>query len=87
MAAMPGMESDDAPKGKDKGIDLAIIMGGKPKPGAKLGGKEPDGDEGGDDELPPGFEEAASEAFPDLAGDKERMLALKRCIHLCADSY
>lgn len=86
MGAMPGMGSDeeDAPKGK--GVDLAIIMGGKGKPGDKPSAKaEPDGES--EDELPPGFEEAFSEAFPDAAGDKDRMLAVKRLIHLCADSY
>lgn len=68
-----------------KGVDLAIVMG-KPngessmsKPMAK---GEPDGDEG--DELPVGFEEAFSEAFPDAAGDKDRMLALKRLIETCS---
>jgi len=75
---------------KEKPVDLAIIMGG-PKGKRPMG--EPDGDEGGGlgepdgDELPAGFEEAFAEAFPESAGDTERMQAVKRLIHLCTDSY
>jgi hypothetical protein len=72
-----------------KGVDLAIVMG-KPKGEGPMGKPmakdqekgEPDGDEG--DELPAGFEEAFSEAFPEAAGDKDRMLALKRLIEACS---
>lgn len=87
MAAMPGMDDEEGskPKGKGKPIDLAIIMGGKPKGGAPPAGD--DEESGEDDGLPHGFEEAASEAFPDLAGDTERLHALKRLIMLCTDSY
>lgn len=91
MAAMPAMdEGKDKPK---KGIDLAIVFG-KPKgKGAPSGGPEPDGDEApgmaaeSESQLPEGFEDAASEAFPEMAGDTERMGALKRLIHLCTNSY
>lgn len=72
---------------KKPAVDLAIVMGG-PKGKAPMG--EPDGDEREEsdgDELPPGFEEAFAEAFPDSAGDTERMQAVKRLIHLCAGSY
>lgn len=72
---------------KKPAVDLAIIMGkpkGKPDDEPMTGGDEPDGDEG---ELPAGFEEAFAEAFPDAAGDTEKMQALKRLIHLCAGSY
>lgn len=82
---MPGMDKEDAPK---KGIDLAIIMGGKPKGDAgKMGAEKPK--ESDSDDLPPGFEEAFAEAFPDAAGDHERMLALKRLIGTCmsGDDY
>ncbi|HYQ03718.1 MAG TPA: hypothetical protein VER96_33825 [Polyangiaceae bacterium] len=71
---------------KEPAVDLAIVMG-KPKGAPRdepMASDEPDGDEG---ELPAGFEEAFSEAFPEAAGDAERMQALKRLIHLCAGSY
>ncbi len=77
--------ADDGDK-KKPAIDLAVIMG-KPKgdkPEDEPMGRESEGD---GDELPAGFEEAFAEAFPDAAGDTERMQALKRLIHLCADSY
>jgi len=83
MAGMPGMEPDgDEPKSKSKGkgLDIAVIMGGgKPKPGSD------DEDKGGGD-LPPGFETAATEAFPEMAGDTERVTALWRAIKAC-DEY
>ena len=79
MASMPGMddsEGDSKPKGK--GLDLAIIMG---KPGGKPPIKMPAKDDKQDDnELPHGFEEACNEAFPDMAGDMERM---KACARMC----
>lgn len=85
MSAMPGMEKEE--KGSGKPIDLAIVMGGKPKAGADA--KEPlmsKSKEDDHDDLPAGFEEAFSEAFPDAAGDKDRMMALKRLIGTCTDS-
>lgn len=82
-----------------KPVDLAIIMGapkGKKPEGGPMAGDEGESDEApasgpgksdeGDD-LPAGFEEAFSEAFPEASGDTERMQALKRLIHLCSDSY
>ena len=92
MAGMPAMDEEEKGKPKGKGIDLAIVFGKpKGKPGAH---DEPDADERGgppdndeDDSLPAGFEDAAAEAFPDMAGDKERMGSLHRLIKLCSDSY
>jgi hypothetical protein len=69
-------------------VDLAIIMGGpkgKKSEGEPMAREEDDESEG--DELPAGFEEAFSEAFPEAAGDTERMQALKRLIHICSGSY
>jgi len=94
MAGMPAMD-DEKGKPPKKGIDLAIVFG-KPKGKGSKPDTEPDGDEAeppmsmsdhDGDELPPGFEDAAAEAFPEMAGDTERMGALKRLIHLCTDSY
>ena len=83
MASMPGMDdSEGSSKPKGKGVDLAIIMG---KPGGKPPIKMPEKSEGSGDELPHGFEEAASEAFPDIGGDMDRLHALKRLIMLCDD--
>lgn len=85
MSAMPGMDKEE--KGGGKPIDLAIVMGGKPKTDA--GAKEPllgKSKEDDSDDLPAGFEEAFSEAFPEAAGDKDRMTALKRLIGTCMDS-
>lgn len=91
MAGMPAMDKGkgDPPK---KGIDLAIVFG---KPKGKGGPDDaPDSerseagpDREGEGELPAGFEDAASEAFPDMAGDTERMGSLHRLIKLCSDSY
>lgn len=73
------------------GPDLAIIFGGKPgKPSSKPGPDTEDrehSDDNEDDELPPGFEAAAIEVFPDFEGDHERLVALKRLIALCTGSY
>ena len=73
------------------GPDLAVVIGTGPKGGRKPPGpgmsmnEEPDGDEIGDSEpLPPGFESAAGEAFPDM--DPSNYPALKRLIALCMDS-
>lgn len=75
------------------GEDVAVLAIGRPKGGASSpprggdmsemmggGAMEPDGDEG----LPPGFESAASEAFPDM--DPANYGALKRLIALCMES-
>jgi hypothetical protein len=86
MSGMPGMSKDDEEK-PGKGLDLAIIMGGKPKPGASKARDEKPMEEEHSDELPAGFEEAFSEAFPEAAGDKGRMLALKRLIACCDSDY
>lgn len=90
MAGMPAME-DNKPGGK--GVDLAVIMGGgKPKlGGGKLGADDDGGSEkpSGDDSLPPGFESAFAELFPDMADDKDKMMAMKRLIGTCmgGDDY
>jgi hypothetical protein len=93
MAGMPAMDDEDSGKGKPKkGIDLAIVFG---KPKGKGGPDDaPDSErserpdrEAEDEGLPAGFEDAASEAFPDMAGDTERMESLHRLIKLCSDSY
>lgn len=80
MAGMPAMD-DSEPKPKGKGLDLAIIMGkskgGMDKPAPK--GSDEESGEG----LPPGFESAFSEVFPDMAGDQEKMMAMKRLIGTC----
>jgi hypothetical protein len=72
---------------KKKGVDLAIIFGGKGKGGEKPPMRDSDEHDDEHDELPPGFEAAATEAFPELDGDTERLMALKRAIAACADSY
>jgi hypothetical protein len=76
------------------GPDLALIVAGKPKGGGRKpppGGAMSDADDtgamGADDEqseLPPGFESAAAEAFPDMSADQYP--ALKRLIALCMES-
>lgn len=72
--------------------DLAVIVAGKPKGGRMPpGGGMSDADDGapmmggaGDhDTLPPGFESAAGEAFPDM--DPSAYPALKRLIGMCMD--
>lgn len=82
---------------KKPALDLAIVMGpprGKHSDKGMHAGdsdedededEKPEGDE--ESELPAGFEEAFAEAFPEASGDMEKMQALKRLIHLCADSY
>ena len=92
MAGMPAMDDEEKGAKPKKGIDLAIVFG-KPKKGGP--DDAPDSErseagpdrEGDGDELPAGFEDAASEAFPDMAGDPERMASLHRLIKLCSDSY
>lgn len=88
MSSMPGMDTEDEKKPKGKGVDLAIVFGGKPKgdrDSAPARGEEDD--EKDEDGLPPGFEEAYAEAFPDSPADPEQMKSLKRLIMLCTDSY
>ena len=92
MAGMPAMD-DEKGKPPKKGIDLAIVFG-KPKgkggpddaPDSERSEAGPDRESEGE-ELPAGFEDAAGEAFPDMAGDMERMGSLHRLIKLCSDSY
>jgi hypothetical protein len=65
--------------------DALLMIGvGKKKPGADMGGESMMGDEG-EEPLPPGFDVAASEAFPDM--DPAQYPALKRLIHLCMETY
>lgn len=81
-----------APPREPAGEDFAVLAVGKPKGGAGLpprggmldmGGSSPMGEEPAE-ELPPGFESAASEAFPDM--DPAGYPALKRLIALCMES-
>ncbi len=76
--------------------DDALLMVGvgrpRPGPGRERMGSDPgmgppmDGEEGGgEDPLPPGFDVAASEAFPDM--DPSAYPALKRLIALCMEKY
>lgn len=64
-----------------KGVDLAVVFGpakgGKKPPKAGPGMMMGDEDEG----LPPDFESAAGEAFPNMTPD--RMAAFKRAIEAC----
>lgn len=80
-----------APMREPAGEDLAIVIGpgkgGARPPGRGMMGAEPDGDEmgmGGEEPLPPGFEAAASEAFPDM--DPASYPALKRLIATCMEA-
>ena len=73
-----------------KGLGLILALG-KPKDGdddksSPFGSDKPTDDKS-KDELPPGFEEAAVEAFPDLEGDDDRIKAFWRSIMACTDSY
>jgi len=65
--------------------DLAALVGSG-KGGRKAPGGGMMGEEGGEEmpELPPGFESAAMEAFPDM--DPAAYPALKRLIALCMES-
>lgn len=70
--------------------DLAVIVAGKPPRGSKgpaggmSGDGAPMGEPDGDEQLPPGFESAAMEAFPDM--DPGAYPALKRLIASCMES-
>jgi len=77
---------------RKKAVDLAIIFGGKGRGGdkpplARSSERDEEPTEEEHDDLPPGFEAAAVEAFPDLEGDRDRLAALKRAIAACAGSY
>lgn len=65
---------------------LAVILGGLKKP-AKGGGAEPadetDSAPEGEEGMPPDFETAAGEAFPELKGDPEKMAAFHRACMAC----
>lgn len=74
MAAPMERESVDA--------DFAMLVG-SPKGGAKPPGGMM-GEEMAEEPLPPGFESAAVEAFPDMA--PTAYPALKRLIALCMES-
>lgn len=71
------------------GPDMAVIVAGKPRGMGKPSprGPAPMGEDDmsapGDDEsqLPPGFEAAAREAFPDM--DPSAYAALERLIDIC----
>ena len=72
--------------------DLALLVAGKPKGGRGEMPSSPGGDLDdmggpmmGEEELPPGFESAAAEAFPDM--DPMAYPALKRLIASCMESY
>jgi len=73
--------------------DLSVIFGiGKPSKGDDKSPSSRDAEDERDedkesDELPPGFEEAAVEAFPDLEGDQDRLKAFWRAVQACTDSY
>lgn len=77
-------------------IDLAVVIEGGPPGRPGKGGASappssamaPFGAEQDPDmaELPPGFDVAFEEAFPEIGADPERMLAFKRLIHLCMES-
>lgn len=79
---------------KKKGVDLAIVFGGKSGKGGDKPSR-PDDSEGDDmreekdddDDLPAGFEEAATEAFPDLDGDQDRLKAFLRAVKACTGEY
>lgn len=75
------------------GEDVAVLAIGNPKGGAgrpprggmsDMDDRGPMGPDDEANELPPGFESAASEAFPDM--DPANYGALKRLIALCMES-
>lgn len=87
---MLGAKKKDA----EPGIDLALVLGGEPgkgKPKPMLGGDEEaelgedTGEESGEgDELPPGFAQAAEEAFNTELPVEERTAALHRAFKACS---
>ena len=70
---------------------LALLLG-LPSKGGRSGSSEGPSDvndsasdDGGD--MDAEFEQAAVDAFPDMADQPERIKALKQCIQACMDSY
>ena len=66
-----------------KGADILGAVFGKAKGGSVPPEAEPEMSD--DDEIPPDFEAAATEAFPSMT--HEQMAALKRAIEACKGSY
>jgi hypothetical protein len=77
-------------------IDLAVVLGGggkggdkKPSPHMMPSDNDGDempaegGEESGEDELPPGFAQAAEEAFDATRPTEERTAALYRAFKAC----
>ena len=81
-----------SPMREPAGPDLAVVIGPGPRGGRKppargmsdMDDRGPGGPDEERGELPPGFESAASEAFPDM--DPAAYPALKRLIALCMES-
>lgn len=70
-----------------KGMDLAVVFGGAKKPKGEEESAEDASETEEDEGLSPAFEAAITEAFPELAESPDRMLAMKRAIKECVDSY
>ena len=78
-----------------KGVDLAIVFGGKPK-GAKGEPSDDDMDKGTDEEesddekqdeeVSPAFK-AAYQEWDEAEDEDDKMAAMKRLIHTCVDEY
>ncbi len=64
---------------KKKPPSLALLMADEPEEG-----ESPEASEDEDD-LDPAFVDAAEKAFPDLAGDTERLTALRDAMRLCGE--
>lgn len=60
---------------------LAVVFGGKAKGGSMP--PEADAEPEDDGEIAEDFEAYAVEAFPDMEGSPDRMMALKRAIRAC----
>lgn len=77
-----------APMREPAGEDLALVIGtgkgGARPPGPGMMGGEPEMGMESEEPLPPGFEAAAVEAFPDM--DPASYPALKRLIATCMDA-
>lgn len=68
---------------------LALLLG-LPSKGGRSGSSEGPSDvndSASDDDMDAEFEQAAIDAFPDMADSPERIKALKQCIQACIDSY
>ena len=71
-----------AKKGKDKGVDLAIVLGGPVK--AKGGKPPPEAEPDADDDAPtPEFEAA----FAEYQADPSDAQAFWRAVKACTESY